>query len=631
MNPERYEQIKHLFYAALELPAGERAAFLARSGNGDGELRRDVERMLAGHERAEGFLSAPATGAAAELILQGETNSIIGRVVGHYRIVSQIGAGGMGEVYLAEDTMLDRPVAIKLLPADFTANPERVARFEREAKAASALNHPNIITIHEIGKVDGLHFIATEYIEGETLRRRIADGGMEPGDALDVAIQIAAALAAAHEAGIIHRDIKPENVMLRPDGYAKVLDFGLAKLTQQAGRDDPLTSEEDVETKTGITTATGVVLGTAAYMSPEQARGLKVDARSDIWSLGVVLYEMATGVRPFTGQTSTDVLVSILERQPPPLSTHLPQTDSALERIVARALQKDVAERYSSIRQFSHELKELKRRIELEAELKQNLPPDPHEVKTAEQRSPLTVANARPKAISSQASEPPASNRKLPRAPVLALAAIVIAGSAAAWLWLKPATTSAPASVAVSPVPTAEPDHQLNWWLQVQKMIGEKTDGNPYQSSGRNEFPSGWKFRFNLNSPRSGFLYLINEGLKDGGEISYNLLFPTPRTKDQSAAIEANQTVRTGLNRFDENEGTEKFWIVWAANPVPEIEAVRHADNFEIKGPDQIRAIQRFLNAHAANSQSIPDDEKELTTVRWRGDVMVDLVKLKHR
>jgi len=221
----------------------------------------------------------------------------IGADLSHYRIVKQLGAGGMGEVYLAEDTRLDRKVALKLLPAEFTQDEDRVRRFIQEAKAASALNHPNIITIYEIGQEQGAHYIATEFIDGQTLRQRMLPERMSLALALDLAMQTASALVAAHEAGIVHRDIKPENVMVRRDGIVKVLDFGLAKLTERPATEVNI----DAPTAAKIETDPGTVMGTASYMSPEQARGQKLDARTDIFSLGVVLYEMIAGRSPFEG------------------------------------------------------------------------------------------------------------------------------------------------------------------------------------------------------------------------------------------------------------------------------------------------------------------------------------------
>ncbi len=287
----------------------------------------------------------------------------------HYRLLSRLGAGGMGEIHLAEDTRLGRKVALKILPAEFVASADRVRRFEQEARAVSALNHPNILVIYEIGKERGVHFIATEFIEGQTLRQKLEAGKLKISETLDIGAQIAEALQAAHATGIIHRDIKPENIMLRPDGYVKVLDFGLAKLSETRSAEHGAQNEE--ETLSDIHgssfrdhpfTNPGTVMGTAHYMSPEQARGLKVDARSDIFSLGIVLYEMLAGQKPFTGQTMSDVLAAILRAEPLPLSAIPPE----LDRCIAKTLCKDCGARYQTISKLLADLKRLRQRLDFE-------------------------------------------------------------------------------------------------------------------------------------------------------------------------------------------------------------------------------------------------------------------------
>ena len=286
-----------------------------------------------------------------------------GTRLGSYEILSPLGAGGMGEVYLAEDTRLDRKIALKLLPTEFTKDENRVRRFIQEAKAASALNHPNIITIHEIGDLNGTQFIATEFIDGETLRHWMTSEPTNISGAIEVAIQIASALAAAHAAGIVHRDIKPENVMVRSDGLVKVLDFGLAKLTAKTSAVDT-----SAPTSLNINTDQGMVMGTAQYMSPEQARGLELDARTDIFSFGIVFYEIVAGRPPFSGPSPGDVMASILTQEPQPLCRVAPEAPQELERIVSKALEKDREERYQVIKELLLDLKKLKRRLEFEAE-----------------------------------------------------------------------------------------------------------------------------------------------------------------------------------------------------------------------------------------------------------------------
>jgi serine/threonine protein kinase/TolB-like protein/Tfp pilus assembly protein PilF len=287
-----------------------------------------------------------------------------GTQLGRYEIRSPLGAGGMGEVYLAQDVQLDRPVAIKLLPPQFTEDEDRLRRFKQEARTTSALNHPNILTIFEIGEMNGAHYIATEFIDGITLREHMQSGPLKLEEVLEIGIEVASALSAAHEAGIVHRDIKPENIMLRRDGYVKILDFGLAKLTEKPSSHSPT-----AQTFVGSNTDPGIVLGTVTYMSPEQARGLKVDGRTDIFSLGIVLYEIVAGRAPFSGATASDVLVSILDREPPPLTLSLPNLLPEMQRIISKALAKDIDERYQTVKDLQIDLRRLKQRVEFEAEM----------------------------------------------------------------------------------------------------------------------------------------------------------------------------------------------------------------------------------------------------------------------
>lgn len=364
MRAERFRQIDELLDAALERDAGgARAAFLDSACAGDDELRAEVESLLKAHGRAENFIESPAleVAARAQAARQSVTTEV-GRRVGPYKILSLLGAGGMGEVYLAEDARLNRRVALKLLPAEFTKSAERVRRFEREARAASALNHPNIVTIHDIGEADGAHFIATEFVEGRTLRRVIADEVLKTEETLNVGAQIAEALAAAHAAGIIHRDVKPENIMLRPDGYVKVLDFGVAKLTERDSSPDAARDSSEA-----AQTETGAVVGTVAYMSPEQALGQKVDQRTDIFSLGVVLYEMLTGEHPFRGATNAATFDAILNHDPP--TPNVPDSEAApeLERVICRALEKDRELRHQTASDLRAELKRLRRTLDSSA------------------------------------------------------------------------------------------------------------------------------------------------------------------------------------------------------------------------------------------------------------------------
>src|SRR5438477_5127425 len=374
MTPERWQQVGKLYQAALALPPDEREAFLDDACVGDTALRREVESLLGAEERAGSFLASGAMKDVAKMLVEDKSVLLVGKELGHYHVLSLLGSGGMGEVYLAEDTRLKRKVALKLLPAELTANRDRLLRFEQEAQAASGLNHPNIITIHEIGQVDGMNFIVTEFIAGETLRGRMATERMDLPVVLDVAIQAASALAAAHAVGIVHRDLKPENIMLRPDGLIKVLDFGLAKLTE------PRTANVNSEAATvaRVDTKMGTVMGTAQYMSPEQARGLKVDARTDIFSLGVVLYEMLAGRAPFTGETTADIVSVLLQKEPQPLSTLAPDTPAELQSIISKALRKDKDERYQTVKDLLIDFTTLKQELEFIAKLERSTPSKAH-------------------------------------------------------------------------------------------------------------------------------------------------------------------------------------------------------------------------------------------------------------
>ena len=361
MTPELYRQIGSLYHAALELDPGRREAFLDQACAGNEQLRHEVEELLASNERAGNFLAAPAVESVSPSSEENSSEKLIGRELGQYRVLSRIGAGGMGEVFLAEDNRLNRKVALKILPAEFVTAPDRIRRFEREAKAASATAHPNIVSIYDIGQHQGVHYIASEYVEGETLRRRIKRANLTELEALDIALQVANALDSAHKAGIVHRDIKPENIMLRPDDFVKVLDFGLAAITHPV---NPVSGSEEQSFATSTDTLPGTVMGTVAYMSPEQTRGQKADARSDLWSLGVVIFEMLAGHTPFKGQTVPDTFAAILDRPPLPLKN----VSRELEQIVLKLLAKEREQRYQSAKALAADLKLLKRRLEFESD-----------------------------------------------------------------------------------------------------------------------------------------------------------------------------------------------------------------------------------------------------------------------
>ena len=368
MTPARLQRVEEIFHAALDQEPDRVGAFLDAACEGDELLRRKVEALLASLQRAGAFIETPVAGIATRITENGQADLLIGRTIGHYKISEQIGTGGMGEVYLATDMTAGRKAALKLLPTRFTSDAERLKRFQQEARALVGLNHPNILTVYEIGEDHSTHYIASELIEGETLRQRLMRGRMQLREAVDVAIQVASALAAAHETGIVHRDIKPENIMLRPDGYVKVLDFGIAKLAEQ---EVPVTVPTD-EALLLVETNMGSILGTVRYMSPEQACGAPIDKRTDVWSLGVVLYEMVTGHAPFTGDTPREIMASILEKEPPPLTSYVAHAPAEPQQIISRTLRKDRKERYQSAHELLEALKDLRHKLEFKAELKRS-------------------------------------------------------------------------------------------------------------------------------------------------------------------------------------------------------------------------------------------------------------------
>ncbi|HET6861783.1 MAG TPA: protein kinase, partial [Pyrinomonadaceae bacterium] len=371
MTPERWEHVKEIFNSAIKYPHEERGVFLAQACSNDVALRNEVESLIASHERSGEFIDEPAYQLAANSLVDERTELRPGQRIESYEIITFINRGGMGEVYLAQDKRLNRKVALKILPASFTRDTDRLRRFEQEARAASALNHPNIITIYEILQTDSNHVIVTEFVEGETLRQRLSRTSLRLADAIDIASQIADALSAAHKAGIIHRDIKPENVMLRPDGYIKVLDFGLAKLNEDVSQAVALEAPT-MQVRTG----SGIVIGTAGYMSPEQARGVTVDERSDIFSLGTVMYEMVGRRKPFDGETPSDTLAAILKTEPPTLLQLDARVPAELNRIVTKSLRKDREERYQVVKDLLLDLRALKQELDFQSKLERSAVPD---------------------------------------------------------------------------------------------------------------------------------------------------------------------------------------------------------------------------------------------------------------
>ena len=545
-----------------------------------------------------------------------------GQVFAHYQILAPLGKGGMGEVYLADDTKLDRKVALKLLPAAFTADKDRLRRFTQEAKTASSLNHPNIITIHEIGEVDGAQFIATEFIDGLTLRVRMERGRMKMEEILDVSIQAASALDAAHKAGIIHRDIKPENIMVRQDGYVKVLDFGLAKLTetrQQAGS-EPQPVDSSIDTLVRMHTEPGTLVGTVAYMSPEQARGEVLDTRTDVFSLGAVMYEMAAGRIAFGGRTSADILVSVLEKEPISLEGEAPHAPGEFRRIVSKALNKDRDQRYQSIKDLLIDLRNLKDTLTFERQLESRKP-----------AAPVTSDQTLQKAVVS-------TKRKASSAVIVALAGVALAALAilAVAVWQRQSSTP---SVSPAAPEKAGSDRLLSYWITVQKYRDGKSFQEPFRLRDDINFEKDYRIRLTVTSPESGYLYLLNEGPESADQDSkYNVLFPSETANGGSALLRENQQVQIPQQswlQFDDQQGTEKIWVVWAARSVPELDGIERFANTTDRGalgsPGLTGMLNEFLRAHSLNKPTVQrDQDKKETILRANGEVLVYAIMLEH-
>jgi TolB-like protein/Tfp pilus assembly protein PilF len=366
-SSDRWQHLESLFYAAAELQPPARKAFLDDRCAGDDELRAEVESLLASADQPIDFFEKPIRDAAQEVVSGRRQPALrAGDRFSRYEVVEAIGSGGMGEVYLARDTQLKRNIALKLLAPRLTVDGRGLRRFALEALAASALNHPNILTLYDFGQVEGKYYIASEYVEGDTLSQRIRQAALNFADVVDISMQVCSALAAAHGRGIVHRDIKPGNLMVRKDAIVKLLDFGIAKLTEDE------TGSQSATTSVLSVSWPGAVMGTVRYMSPEQARGSKVDERTDIFSLGVVMYEMLTGTAPFQGETASDIIAEILKVDPPALTAAVPGLPAQLDVIVMRAMRKSREERFQSAREMLDELQDFRRESEFQEKLQRS-------------------------------------------------------------------------------------------------------------------------------------------------------------------------------------------------------------------------------------------------------------------
>ncbi len=492
MTPNRLQQIEQIFHDALDRNESEQRDFVQRACGADEDLGREVLSLLEAHHRADQHATQPALELAAQEIAAAQANPTVFPEMENYDVLSALGRGGMGEVLLAKDKRLKRKVALKFLPSYYAVNEERLRRFEQEALTASALTHPNILTVYEIGQTGDSYFIATEFVEGQTLRQRIREGTINPAMALEIAIQIANALQAAHAAGIVHRDIKPDNIMIRPDGFVKILDFGIAKLTETALHNTDLTTRP----AGGFETATGMVIGTPAYLSPEQARGLKLDGRSDLFSLGVVLYEMLFGRQPFAGPSAADVMVAILERDPaiPPTTNH------GLKRVLCKALHKSCEQRYQTAEQLAKDLRQL-------------------------QQSHDTTALASTQLVVPVAAPAVAIARRF-WLPIILLSGLFLAGFAAYRFWPSASPTALPA-----PAPASV--EVMQYFLEI---AGPK--GQTIFTNGTEALAAKQDFKFHFVALQSGYLYIIAPG-KDNLPETFLTAQASPATGIRTNAIAA--------------------------------------------------------------------------------------------
>ena len=570
----------------------------------DSDLREEVERLIESHQQAEtqDFIGGLAVENAAELFVGEEKLSLEkGQHFGSYVILDHLGTGGMGEVYRARDSRLDRIVALKILSAEVAADKRRMQRFRQEARVASSLNHPNIVTIFEFGDVDQLTFLATEFVDGETLRDVLRGKRLKLDEVVDIGLQMLAALDAAHEANIVHRDMKPENVMIRRrDHVVKVLDFGLAKLMENR----PAAPESDSEAVTELRTAPGLIMGTVNYMSPEQARAHAVDGRSDIWSVGIMIYEMVAGEKPFGGATSAHTIVEILEKDPPPLTdAGPPEQPQELQRIVAKSIAKEPAERYQTAKEMMADLRKVKMQLEQGA--------GPRQITTEPKKSKPWLIVA-----------------------VVALVGVLLAVLAVnAWRGRRAAAVVEPPKT-VAPAPI---ERTLTYWITVQKFKNGKPYQRAFDISGEINFEAGYRIRLNVSSPQTGHLYVLNEGpAKAGAAPQYIAVFPKSTSNNGSEVLTANQSIKipdpTWL-KFDEEQGVEKVWLVFSEQPLPEMERIKPFASQETAGlitdAELNKTLQTFLTFHSTN-QVIAEKGETVTTLKSLEKILVYPVRLEH-
>jgi serine/threonine-protein kinase len=572
----RWDRVRDLLHQALELDAVRRDAYLDQVCAGDPALRAELESLLSSSSGTTWLDTMVFAGDVAAAVLEEEAGQRIepGRLIGHYRIVEKLGQGGMGSVFKAVDERLGRTVALKMVTeaVSGTTAKER-QRFLREAQSASALSHPNIITIHEFDSDQGRDFIVMEYVEGKTLDEDLS-ARVPLATLLDYASQIAAALAKAHAAGIVHRDLKPGNVMVTKEGQVKVLDFGLAK--QQ--RTSPI-SESDETRTTQVLTMAGELIGTPAFMSPEQVLGERLDERSDIFSFGIILYQMACGQRPFRGASQQATLVQIAGQAHRPVRELNPSAPPALADLIDRCLQKKREARLPSMAAALAELNSIRAGLGVE---------------------PAVVMRRR----------------------AFAASWMIAGGLAVALAAGYFALTRRPAAEPVAA--TAAALHSIRYSLELRDAATGAASAVPATTM----FKGGSKFRLRLLASEAGFLYLVDEGPDENGKNRLFVLSPRPGA---SAAVPAKQETLTGWVVFDQNPGVEQFWMVWSRQPVALLEdAVRGPGKglVDTSRAPKIRELLEGLGSKPASSVIQAGNELQ---VRGSGELLGNRLELRHQ
>jgi len=567
---------------------------------------------------------------------------LIGDVLnGRYVIQKELSRGGMGVVYLAQDQQLhSRPVVVKILLEEAYQSEYIVQKFRQEVEALSRIDHPGIVGIIDAGELPkGEPFIVMQYVEGVTLRSAMTPEGMNLERIGEILKQVGRALTAAHSRGIFHRDLKPDNIMLQDLGHGeeqvKIIDFGIAKVKDSV---------------VAPSTSLNLSPGTVAYMAPEQLSGRPITAATDIYALGAIAYEMVTGRKPFNPETGFELLQmqqAGVRVKPADLRPSLP---TEAQDVILKALSYNPGDRFNSPRDFGDRLvSALAQEVEhiespskpsLELPATQLLDEETPFAQSPPAASPKTIqVSFQPAQPVSTSSYPGAGEqsgdgrRRSKLIPLLAVAVLLIAvASAAIWFATRSRNSKTEGK---GPDAPAAAERNLSYGLTVQKMRSNRPYQEPFESSGQEIFENGWKFRMNVTSPQEGYLYLLNEGPAAGDETTYNMLFPEAKTNGGSPRVTADQKLQTAWMRFDDHQGTEKFWIVWAAAPVKELDdvtdAVNQQDQGEIKDSAKLRRVRDFLTKHSSPKPEVAKDSaKKQTTIKGKGDTLVSFVELEH-